>query len=144
MAGSLQLRIRQIRRMVSDLGCWRVRASTKVDGWTCDDAPLATGEVWAREPRPHMIACPSVEVPQSWPTHECRLEILRGGQGRLRLRSEDGRSLVHPVGERHPTFRLPALVCDAEARIAPVSGGSELLAVGSTWRALLEPGERSI
>lgn len=135
MAGNLRLRVHQLRRMASDLGCWRVRASRAVDGWTCDGERLEPGRAWAWEPRIHHLRCPSIEVPESWPVEECRLEVRQGGQGHLSLRSLCGKSALYPVGERHSVFRLPGRFSEAEARIAPVTGGSGHLTTGTSWGA---------
>jgi alpha-mannosidase len=131
MALTDQQRTDRLRKRITELELWTVRARAPLDQWTFNEAALPPGAPWPTREGVAVFAHGEAEVPAEWPLEHARLDIDLGGEGLVRIAYASGDSAfgLDPNHQRFPlkerrfavraecVARLPFGVPNREARL---------------------------
>ena len=96
----------RLRKRLTELELWTVRAEVPLEGWTFDGKPHAHGAPWPTRDGVVTLALSDVAVPDDWPLEEARLDLDLGGEGLLRIAYADGGGEAFGLDPNHQRFPL--------------------------------------
>ena len=101
-----QQRTDRLRKRITELELWTVRARAPLDQWTFNEATLPPGAPWPTREGVAVFAHGEAEVPADWPLEHARLDIDLGGEGLVRIAYASGDSAAFGLDPNHQRFPL--------------------------------------
>ena len=94
----------RLSERLAEVMLWRDRAAIDIDQWIFDGEPLARGAAWPDRHGVHRLEAQAVSVPGPWPIEDVRLSLALGGEGLLRINSQeqDDHYGLDPYHDRFP------------------------------------------
>ncbi len=89
-----------------ELSAWSVRAHVALTDWRFDGEAIAPGAAWPRRDGIVALAHGSVRVPDDWPLEQTLLALDLGGEGLVRIRTEDGQDDAFGHDPHHRRYPL--------------------------------------
>ncbi|MCP4382774.1 MAG: alpha-mannosidase, partial [Hyphomicrobiales bacterium] len=106
MALSAQQRIDHLRKRLAELELWTVRASLSLADWTFNGEPIQLGALWPGRDGIVALTHGAVDVPESWPLDQVRLDLDLGGEGLVDIAYADSASEGFGLDPHHQRFPL--------------------------------------
>jgi alpha-mannosidase len=106
----------RLRKRLTELELWTVRAEKPLEGWTFEGKAHAHGAAWPTREGVVTLALAGVEVPADWPLEETRLDANLGGEGLLRIAYAGGGDGAFGVDPNHERFPLTGRRFDVSAQ----------------------------
>jgi alpha-mannosidase len=130
--------LHQLKAMIRDLACWRIRAWVPTGDWFEGNRRVPPSSAWAHSCRLHVLTHESLGLPAAWPVAECRLQFGTDGYGFAELSDDRGGMVRQYVNEHHTEVRLASRVGRARVVLSPVrDSDSGYLTLGEPWRPRL-------
>ncbi|KQR73153.1 alpha-mannosidase [Rhizobium sp. Leaf341] len=107
MTLTLAQRLERFQVRMAELEFWRVHKTVQIEGWRCNDTPIALGEAWPQVRGTQRFAGFAV-VPAGWPLEDTRLYVDLGGESLITIASEDGTAKTVGLDPYHREFGVPA------------------------------------
>jgi alpha-mannosidase len=101
----IEQRIERLQTRLRETAFWRARATADVEGWRCDDQPIALGAPWPNRDGLVRFAA-EARVRDDWPLDETRLSLDLGGESLLTLDYESGAHITFGLDVNHQEFPL--------------------------------------
>ncbi|MFI4936270.1 MAG: hypothetical protein ACHP7N_16790, partial [Caulobacterales bacterium] len=99
-------RLARVRRRLSEIAAWRIRAQSPIDGWTFDGRPIGLGERWPTIEGVHVLRAERFAAPADWNLGETRLALDVGGESLLSIDYDSGARLTLGLDLNHTEFPL--------------------------------------